>query len=288
MGRTRVAQDVRRQLLRQPACLAVVAHHEPRRLAGEPGATVVEEHCLGVATTGPSLRLHLGPPTGRQPRHERFSSGPTERHDALLGPFAVEPHEPGIEIDVRQRQADHLTDPCPCGIEELEQRPVAQRDRPVADNRPEQRRNLGLAQRLGDTFWYFDAIEICGRIIVAHPLLDEEPVQIPDGRKLAGNARWGCATDPPPADEVDQPLRTDRHHVAVVVTEPGAVGAQVAAIRGQRVARSAALGCHPGQVLLHCKRCCVVHYERLVERAPMAPRSKRLATSNRPMIVFAS
>ena len=90
----------------------VGAHDRVGALPGQAPATGVEEHRLGVAAPPPLL--------GRQRRHARSGASQppsacggaaSERDQALLGPLAVEAHEPVSGREVGQVQPDRLGDP---------------------------------------------------------------------------------------------------------------------------------------------------------------------------------
>ena len=71
-----------------------------------------------------------------------------ERDDALLAALAVDVQRLALEVDVREVEADGLGAPQPRGVEELEQRAVAERERGVAVHQLEQLVDLRLLRRV--------------------------------------------------------------------------------------------------------------------------------------------
>ena len=71
-----------------------------------------------------------------------------ERHDALLRALAAHPHELLVEVDVAEVETDRLGAPEAGGVDELEDRPVAERERAVAGESLDEVLDLLLLRRL--------------------------------------------------------------------------------------------------------------------------------------------
>ena len=113
MSRERVAQSMR------------VGEEAAKRARVEPSAAGGEEE--RVVGTARQLRSGLA----QVPRHDVGRLFP-ERDDPLLAALAAHAHVLLLEVDVAQIEADRLGAPEPGGVDELDQRVVAQAERPVA------------------------------------------------------------------------------------------------------------------------------------------------------------
>ena len=71
-----------------------------------------------------------------------------ERHDALLAALPVHVHCLALEVDVDEVEPDDLRAPQPARVEELEQGTIPERQRRVAVDGLEQRRDLVLLRRV--------------------------------------------------------------------------------------------------------------------------------------------
>ena len=71
----------------------------------------------------------------RSPAHEvgvqRGDRRSADRHQPLLAALAAQQHRPGLGVDVVDVEADGFGDSRPGGVQQFEQRPVAQRQRAV-------------------------------------------------------------------------------------------------------------------------------------------------------------
>ncbi len=132
-----------------PASRAPVLDHQPGALAGQAPAPAVEEHRLGVAPAGPAGGDQRRPAARAQPGGQRGRGVAPEGNDALLRPLAERPHQPRLQVDVAQPQADQLGDAHPGAVQHLEDGPVAPGGRLVAHHGGQQGLHLRLAQRLG-------------------------------------------------------------------------------------------------------------------------------------------
>ena len=113
----------------------------PRVLMNTASASRAPAPVLG-GHPGPARRATSQALEGRPGR-------PAQRDEPLLGPLAEHPEEAVVPLEVGQGQADHLGDPGPGPVEQLEERPVAQVGRPGAADRIEQGQHLVLVEGLG-------------------------------------------------------------------------------------------------------------------------------------------
>jgi hypothetical protein len=74
-----------------------------------------------------------------------------ERDDAFLSSFAAHVHELLLEVDVAEVEADSLRTAQAGGVDELDERTVPQRERPVAFELRERAVDLGGPGRIGQT-----------------------------------------------------------------------------------------------------------------------------------------
>src|SRR5207247_9764478 len=80
-------------------------------------------------------------------RLERRARVPPERHHALLAALAEDGHEARGEVHLRPAQPGRLRNPEAAGIEQLEQRPVAEPETPVV-RRGQEASDLARAERV--------------------------------------------------------------------------------------------------------------------------------------------
>src|SRR5438105_3122267 len=113
---------------------------EPVRMRAEPAenARVQPASAHGeeerVRSAGSQLRPRLAQVT-REPRGRLLA----ERDDALLAAFAPDSHELLLEVDVGEVEVDGLAASEPCGVDELDERPVPERERAVTGERVDRR-----------------------------------------------------------------------------------------------------------------------------------------------------
>src|SRR5438034_158429 len=112
----------------------------PHRLARErpPAGPEEDERARPAAEQPRPLLLDV--------RLERRARGPPERHHALLAALAEDGHEARGEVHLRPPQPGRLRDPKAAGIEQLEQRPVAEPATPVV-RLGQERADLARAER---------------------------------------------------------------------------------------------------------------------------------------------
>ena len=128
MRRARVAEHVWRQPLVQSAPLAVLPHDRARP-TGESAArrvgsgTPPRRHCVEPTDRAPAAAALPPPASPRAPL-----SGATERHDPFLRSLAeATGRAPSSRSMSAERQAHGFADPCAGGVQQLEQRAIAQR-----------------------------------------------------------------------------------------------------------------------------------------------------------------
>ncbi len=116
-----------------------VAQRVGVHLAGQPelGPPLLESQLHRAGTERRAVARHKQRPSPgtdqclafNQPRLERRLCETSDRHDARLRALAGDAHRGVLEIDVVGRERDKLGEPQPRGIEQLEHRPVAHRER---------------------------------------------------------------------------------------------------------------------------------------------------------------
>ena len=109
-----------------PARVGGVLQHLPRALPRQPAAAHVEEDGRGAAAATRQFRA-----SAHQIGVQRLHRGTSHRHQPLLTALTAQQHRPGLGVDVVDVQADGFGDPGSGGIQQLQQRPVAQRQRTV-------------------------------------------------------------------------------------------------------------------------------------------------------------
>ena len=126
VGRERVAERVRRHPRRRPAAGGRAADDRPGLLArravargrsGTAGRRASGATCPGERQPGRTHDLEVA----RQPVEGDLA----DRHEPLAVALADDPDEPAVEREVLAVQPERLADPQPGGVEQLEQRPVA-------------------------------------------------------------------------------------------------------------------------------------------------------------------
>ena len=136
-----MAQRVRAHAVLEPGAPRVALDDLVEALARERAAAAVDEQRLlaVLARLGP---VHENRAPASEVVVQRVQRVRADRHDALLRALAARTQQPLLLGDVRKRQADHLRDAQAAGVHELEQRPVAQRERSGPARRGEQMRDL--------------------------------------------------------------------------------------------------------------------------------------------------
>ena len=139
----------------RPARAAAPLDRGPRLLARQPAASVADEE-RAAADRRDVVTGQQGGARPGDPAAEPVERDLPDRHEPLLVALADDPHERAVDRQVLAVEADRLADPQPGGVEELEQRPVAElvggvgRIGVVAAGRLEQALGLGHRQRLGE------------------------------------------------------------------------------------------------------------------------------------------
>ena len=137
VGRERVPEQVRVDALGVEAgFLGKPAQDQEDARAGEAAALGVEEEL------GTSAPVEVWP-ASREVAPERVGCRPAERHDPLLAALPGRPDDALFEIDVHLPEADELTHAEAGSVEQLDQRPVAQRSRRRTDRGVDQTFGLG-------------------------------------------------------------------------------------------------------------------------------------------------
>ena len=238
--------------------VGVLLDHAERPHPGEPAAADVEEDGVGVAADLPLLRLEMGPPLAGQPLLERGQRQPSQGHHPLLAPLAQDPDERGAAaVDrlghVAQVQADHLADPRPGPVQQLEQGPVAQHGRPGAHHGAEQAARLVLAEGLGQA-GRPRRPRVCRPSGRRWP---PPPRPRSDGSPAASRGtgpRWprsGCGAGRPRRPPRRRAWRRrSRRPSPTSLRHEGLVGSQVPAVGGQRARGAPPLHVQPREVLL--------------------------------------
>ena len=201
--------------------------------------------------------LELRTPVG-EVGAERVSCTPSEWHHPLLVALAEHPREPVVEVEVVEVEPDQLADPDTARVERLEDRPVAERTRAVADHGTEQRLDVGFAQRLGDALRHTRGAHVLTRVAPDQALFEAEAMEGVHRSDGPGDRRGGetraAVVAPRIAELVDVPgdrLFVDRVRIRHAVTSQViGVAPEIAPVRGERVRCQAALDPQPGVVLV--------------------------------------
>ena len=157
MRRKRVAQRVRRDAAAEAGGERATAHELPHRLARErpPAGAEEDERARAPAQQARPLLLDV--------RRERRTRVASERYHALFPALAEDGHEARGQVHLCPAERDRLRDTEAAGVEQLEQRPVAE-PAAVGLGRPgEERADLARAER---------AREARGRAADAHAAED--------------------------------------------------------------------------------------------------------------------
>ena len=133
-------------------------------------------------------RARSGPPA-HQVGVQRGHRGPTDRHQPLLSSLAAQQHRAGVGVDVVDVEPDRLGDPRAGGIQQLEQRPVPQRQRTVrlavAAGTLQQGQHLVDGQALGQPPARRRRLDRAGHVEFGEPFGGGEAVQPADGDQRA-------------------------------------------------------------------------------------------------------
>ena len=182
--RTRVTQNVRRQVSPHTGPFSVSNHDRPGRLATQSPTSPVQEDRLGIATFVPSRGLEFGT-TVAEPSIHGTSGTTSDRNETLLGPFAVQAHQSGIEIEITDRQTAHFGDPCPRCVEEFEESPITQGHWIVSHHGTDQRFHFVFGQWLRSTGWNPHTVHVGRGIVGATPFGDQKTMEVADRRHLS-------------------------------------------------------------------------------------------------------
>ena len=148
-----------------------------------------DEERLLVGTARPSRRGHRRPSLRAEPGVECSQRVAPDRHQALLCSLPVGQRQPPLHVEVAEAKARQLRDAHPGRVEGLEDRPVAQRPRIVADDSRQQQFDLGLRQCLRDGLGYSRRRHALGRIARRPALVDTETMEPADSGQ--GSCRRG-------------------------------------------------------------------------------------------------
>ncbi len=164
---------------------------------------------------------------GARPREvgrDRLRAEASERHLALLAPFAQDPHGPFVQVDIVDVETDELRDPQPRSVEELEERAVAQARGRGCLGRLEQPEDLVDTERARERSRQLGLADARRGIARGDALPQEEPVEGADGRERPGDRRrlvgalvlavGGCGDrrhERPDRGFVDRVQRRSRH-----------------------------------------------------------------------------
>ena len=241
---------MRSQQRPDPGRVPVATHDEPQPLAAQTPAAAVEEHCLGVAATGPAVRLQRAPARGCQPPLQRGGRAPAQRHYPLLGALAGEADQAVMEVHVWKRQRTGLRDPAARTVEQLQHGPVAAGGRIIADDSIHQRADLDHRQGLRETPGQARDLHIRGGIVDPMALGDEEPVQPPDRHQGPGDGGRGQAAVLEAPNEGDYIVSGDIVEAAPAAGDMTLVANEVPPVGLYRARGPAPLHREPGQELL--------------------------------------
>ena len=248
MGGKRMPQHVGRHRGGDAGALGGILKHLPRTLPRQPPAPRVEEDRGGA----PAPSRQVGA-TAHQIGVQRRHGGPPDRDQALLATLAGQQHRPCRGVHIVEVEADRLGDAGAGRIQQLQQRPVAQRQRPVGVAVParglEQRQHLVERQALGQAPTRRRRLDLTGDVDRGDALGSGEAVQAAHGDDGPGGGHRGQGhhtvvgvAAPQRDEEVADVGLGDRSQVAdAAATEMLAVAAQITPVRAQRVGRHAPL-----------------------------------------------
>ena len=189
-----------------------VLQHLPGALPRQPPAAGVEEDRRGAA----AATRQLGPPA-HQVGVQRGDRRSADRHQPLLAALAAQQHRPRLGVDVVDVEADGLGDPRAGRVQQLEQRAVAQRQRPVgravAAGALQQRQHLVDGQALGQPPARRRRLDRPRDVECGEALGRGEPVQPADRDQRAGRRhrrqRGGSASGSPRRSATRKSLTSD-------------------------------------------------------------------------------
>jgi hypothetical protein len=126
---------------------------------GPIGELAQDEECSGTGQRpAADVQEELGPvpavevrPTEREVPTHRFCSRAAERHEALLVALAEHAHDPFLERDAALLEPDRLGDAQAGAVEELHQRPIAERSGARARCSLDEPLCLGRRERAGES-----------------------------------------------------------------------------------------------------------------------------------------
>ena len=131
----------------------------------------------------------MGRPSGDSQCVEGGPGRAAEGDEPFLGPLAEDPEEAVVALHVGQGEPDHLGDPRPGPVEQLEQGPVPQVGGPGAAHRVEQREHLVLVEGLGKSAGQPGGTQVGGGVAGHGPLPHQEAEQPAEGGGRAGHRR---------------------------------------------------------------------------------------------------
>ena len=202
-----------------------VGEEPPQRARVEPPAARGEEE--GVARAARQLR-----PTVAEVAAEDVRCLLAERHDPFLAALAVDMHGLALEVDVREVEPDRLGAPQAAGVDELDERSVAEGERLVACERVDERVDLGGLRRVGEPARAPRTERGIGDALRAERATEErsdrgQPAPGARGREpAAGSAEVGCVVGEDADVDVAEP--------EPALLEPAREVADVAAVRAAR------------------------------------------------------
>ena len=148
---------------------------------------------MNTASASERRRQRSGASRGRPAGDSQCVEGrpgrAAQRDQPLLGPLAEHPEQAVVALEVGQGQADHLGDPGPGAVEQLEEGPVAQVGGPGAAHRVEQAEHLVLVEGLGQAAGQAGRAQVGGGVAGDGPLPHQEPEQPTEGGGRAGHRR---------------------------------------------------------------------------------------------------
>ena len=169
--------------------LCRAADGRPGALAGQSRSARIEEESRRTGTSGGQHGAGTDPVC-----IESLDREGSDGHDPLLASFSEETHDGHlpIEIEIVGAQGDGLGHASTRGVQELQQRGVAQPDgRIVGVRRVQQPPNLVNGQGFGKMLALARGTQLRRHIDVKDPLRQRIPVQPPDCRTGTCNRRCG-------------------------------------------------------------------------------------------------
>ena len=226
-----------------PGPLGRLHQHRPGALAREPSAAGVEEH----RRAAPSGADQLGPGAG-EVGGDGVAGVAAHRHQPLLAALAAQQHRAVDLVEVVDVEPDGLGDPRAGAVEQLQQRPVAQReDRVGCAGGVEDRLDVGERQRLRQPLGGRRRLHRRRRVGRGQAVGDGELVEAAHrhhGARRGRRAQRRVSLAPLAQAHQERGHRRLGDRVQVVDALRGeelVVAAEVATVGAQRVGREAAL-----------------------------------------------